>query len=44
MAIVTRSKINTDRNYMHVNNINVTNVKFFFVKLSEKTQIIRTIY
>jgi hypothetical protein len=34
---------NTDRKFTHMNNINIT-MLFFFVRLTDKTQIIKTIY
>jgi len=56
MAIVTKeervryrqqadcSKINTDSNYMHVNNIKMTNVNFFFVRLSDNKHRLLRLY
>jgi hypothetical protein len=53
MAIVTEeqvihrqqtncNKINTDSNYMHVNNIKMTNVKNFFVRfIDNKHRLLR---
>ena len=36
-------QMNTDSKFTHMNNINIT-MLFFFVRLTDKTQIIRTIY
>ena len=38
------SKINTDNNYMHVNNIKMINVKIFFVRLSDNKHRLLRLY
>ena len=35
---------NKDSNYMHVNNINMTNVKIFFVRLSDNKHRLLRLY